>query len=53
MGSEAEVGVPGADGTGDPIDVDESSTESCALWPKSGGAGLLDEIRRGGRSALR
>lgn len=30
MGSGNEVGVPGADGTGDPIDVFESTTESWA-----------------------
>lgn len=47
-----EVGVPGADGTGDPMDVLESTTDSWARWPKSGGAGLLEDIRRGGRSAL-
>lgn len=52
MGSVAEVGVPGAEGTGDPMDVAESNTDSCARWPKSGGAGLLEEMRRGGRSAL-
>lgn len=62
IGSATEVGVPGADGTGDPI-VPEvgpppmpgmaSSTASWARWPKSGGAGLLDDMRRGGRSDLR
>ena len=46
-----EVGVPGAEGTGDPR-LTADSTESCARKPKSGGAGLLDDIRRGGRSAL-
>lgn len=60
MGSATEVGVPGAEGTGDPIDAPEvgpgptegtaSMTDSWARWPKSGGAGLLDEMRRGGRS---
>ncbi len=48
----ADVGVPGADGTGEPIDGAESTTDSCARWPKSGGAGLLEEMRRGGKSAL-
>lgn len=52
IGNEVDVGVPGADGTGEPIDVAESRTESWARCPKSGGAGLLDEMRRGGRSAL-
>ena len=52
MGREVEVGVPGADGTGDPMDVVESKTDSWERWPKSGGAGLLEEMRRGGRSAL-
>jgi hypothetical protein len=46
-----EVGVPGADGTGEPM-LAADSTDSCARKPKSGGAGLLDDIRRGGRSAL-
>lgn len=31
IGKAAEVGVPGVDGTGDPIDVAESNTDSCAL----------------------
>lgn len=52
MGSANEVGVPGAEGTGDPMDGGGSRTESEERWPKSGGAGLLEEIRRGGRSAL-
>lgn len=51
MGRGAEVGVLGAEGAGDPTDVEES-TVNCARWPNSGGAGLLEEIRRGGRSAL-
>lgn len=62
IGSATEVGVPGADGIGDPMAAEvgpgpmpgtESITDSCARWPKSGGAGLLDDIRRGGRSDLR
>jgi hypothetical protein len=52
IGNGRDVGVPGAEGTGDPIEVAESTTESCARWPKSGGAGLLEEMRRGGKSAL-
>jgi hypothetical protein len=46
-----EVGVPGADGTGEPM-FPVDSTESCERKPKSGGAGLLEDILRGGRSAL-
>jgi hypothetical protein len=46
-----EVGVPGAEGTGDPT-LAADSTDSWARKPKSGGAGLLDDILRGGRSAL-
>lgn len=62
MGSATEVGVPGADGTGDPMAAEvgpapmpgtASITDSCARWPKSGGAGLLEDMRRGGRSTLR
>lgn len=30
MGRGNEVGVPGADGTGDPMEVFESTTDSCA-----------------------
>lgn len=30
MGSGNDVGVPGAEGTGDPIEVFESTAESCA-----------------------
>lgn len=52
MGRGAEVGVLGAEGAGDPTDVAESTVDSWARWPNSGGAGLLEEIRRGGRSAL-
>lgn len=51
MGSANDVGVPGAEGTGDPMEG-ASRTASDERWPKSGGAGLLEEIRRGGRSAL-
>lgn len=52
IGSGNEVGVPGAEGTGEPAEVPESSTASWDRCPKSGGAGLLEEIRRGGRSTL-
>jgi hypothetical protein len=54
MGRATEVGVPGADGTGEPITTADS-TDSW-IWFRnsrnSDGAGLLDEIRRGGRSLL-
>lgn len=52
IGRANEVGVPGAEGTGDPTEGAESRTASEERWPKSGGAGLLEEMRRGGRSAL-
>ena len=49
---DARCGVPGAEGAGDPTEAPESTTDSWDRWPKSGGAGLLDDMRRGGRSAL-
>lgn len=52
MGSGKDVGVPGADVPGEPIEGAESTAASWDRCPKSGGAGLLDEMRRGGRSAL-
>jgi hypothetical protein len=51
IGKATDVGVPGADGIGEPTAAADS-TDSWALNPKSGGAGLLEEIRRGGRSLL-
>lgn len=57
MGKAIEVGVPGADGTGDPMGTlvaptpgIASSTANWDRWPKSGGAGLLEDMRRGGKS---
>lgn len=57
MGKAIDVGVPGADGTGDPTAAlvalmpgTASSTANWERWPKSGGAGLLEEMRRGGKS---
>lgn len=57
MGKAIEVGVPGADGTGEPTAAlgiptpgIASSTANWDRWPKSGGAGLLEDMRRGGRS---
>jgi hypothetical protein len=52
IGSAKEVGVPGHDGAGDPMALDESS-RSCARRPMSGGAGLLEEIRRPGKSIFK
>ena len=52
IGSENMVGVPGIDGTGEamPIEVGLSFCSDCRM-PMSGGAGLLDVVRRvGGRS---
>ena len=51
IGSARLCGVPGADGIGDPTPWDVFSATNEAR-PKSGGAGLLDEIRRDGRSIL-
>jgi hypothetical protein len=50
-GRASDSGVPGIDGTGEPIDMADSAAND-ALAPKSGGAGLLDEMRRAGRSIL-
>lgn len=57
MGRAREVGVPGQEGTGDPIAFEVGSAAICAPIcarnPMSGGAGLLEEIRRPGRSIFR
>jgi hypothetical protein len=45
IGNARVFGVPGADGPGEPI-APESDTEICDREPKSGGAGLLDDILR-------
>lgn len=52
MGSENDVGVPGVDGAGEGTIAEEFGGKSELLTGKSGGAGLLDEMRRprGGRS---
>ena len=52
MGKATEVGVPGAEGAGEPTEGFGSRTDSEARCPKSGGAGLLDDIRLGGKSAF-
>jgi hypothetical protein len=53
MGNASEVGVPGHDGTGDPIALPEISVGSWDRKPISGGAGLFEDIRRPGRSIFR
>jgi hypothetical protein len=50
-GNANDCGVPGIEGTGDPIAKFESATND-ARPPKSGGAGLFDDTRRAGRSIL-
>ena len=50
MGNANELGVPGAEGIGDPMAAATLSLTNWPLEPKSGGAGLLDDIRREGRS---
>lgn len=54
MGRAIEVGVPGAEGTGEPPPAAEpdSIAPSMDLWLISGGAGLCEDIRLGGRSVL-
>jgi hypothetical protein len=50
VGKASDCGVPGIEGTGEPI-ANESPTNE-ARPPKSGGAGLLEDTRRAGRSIL-
>jgi len=50
IGRARELGVPGAEGTGDPTANADPSGTKCARPPKSGGAGLVEDIRRAGRS---
>lgn len=55
IGNASDCGVPGADGFGDAMASDVRSWTKAALWlpsPKSGGAGLFEDIRRPGRSIL-
>lgn len=49
IGKAKDVGVPGHDGTGDPMLVG-GSIGSWERNPISGGAGLFDEILRPGKS---
>jgi len=50
IGKANDVGVPGHDGTGDPLPAIELESDIWDRNPISGGAGLFDEIRRPGRS---
>lgn len=52
MGSASDAGVPGIDGAGDAGASDAESAPSCGHGLGSGGAGLLAEILRAGRSIL-
>jgi hypothetical protein len=47
VGNASDWGVPGIEGTGDPM-----SAMNEARPPKSGGAGLFEDTRRAGRSIL-
>jgi hypothetical protein len=51
LGSARDWGVPGMDGTGEPIASAESPTNETRP-PKSGGAGLFEDTRRAGKSIL-
>ena len=52
MGRAKDEGVPGAEGAGEGARIDVFEVERARLWRRSGGAGLLDVLRRGGRSIL-
>ena len=52
IGSGSDIGVPGAEGTGDAPVSDGASATWSWRGPKSGRAGLLDEILLEGRSIL-
>ena len=55
IGRASDTGVPGADGTGEPIEIGCSclaGSTRCALPAKSGGAGLDEDIRLEGKSIL-
>ena len=55
IGIASDCGVPGAEGNGEPIPPEVASCTNDArllVGPMSGGAGLLDDIRRPGRSIL-
>lgn len=50
-GKARDCGVPGIEGTGEPTPTPLSEANE-ARAPKSGGAGLFEEMRRAGRSIL-
>lgn len=52
MGSARDAGVPGIEGAGEAGAKDAESALSCGRGLGSGGAGLLAEILRAGRSIL-
>jgi hypothetical protein len=52
IGSARDWGVPGMEGAGDAAPKADSCATNWAREPKSGGAGLLDDMRRAGRSIL-
>lgn len=52
MGSAKDVGVPGIEGAGEPGARDNVSAGMNGRNPGSGGAGLLEEILRPGKSIL-
>ena len=53
IGRAKDVGVPGHDGTGDPMAFPDGSVESCDRKFISGGAGLFEEILRPGKSIFK
>lgn len=52
MGNASDAGVPGAEGPGELAVGFGASATNEAREPKSGGAGLLDDILRAGKSIL-
>lgn len=50
IGSAKDVGVPGMDGAGEPGASEDASVGIYGRKPGSGGAGLLEEILRQGKS---
>jgi len=52
IGKARAVGVPGVEGAGDATASDDASATNCARAAISGGAGLLEDILRAGRSIL-
>ena len=52
MGNARDAGVPGIEGAGDAGAKDADSAPSCGRGLGSGGAGLLVDILRAGRSIL-